>query len=278
VRRTILLALPISFWGCFFGTFHTAQPLRPGEIDAGIYANVPAHVVPEGKNAAIYGKYGIYPTGGGFFSIGAMRNLSVGLTANFLGLAPYAKWTFYKHPKYEFYSSLMPKLYVDIFSTSMLTPEMDLIVGARVNRYFSWYVSYQLLYSITGYKYDPNFTGDTIRIPGAIRSLPYLHQYVALGLDLTGQFKGKTGTVPYGLRLEFGASYFYYDGKYYPFLNFGVALTGGTALGCLSLAARNPQCCMYGTLAGYQLMMKAYTTPEEDEENKQEKEVGTERK
>ncbi len=277
-RFLILLPGSLLLGGCFFGTFQTAQPLQPGEIDAGLYANVPAHVVPESKNAAIYGKYGVFPTFGGFFGVGAMKNLSVGLTANFLGLAPYAKWTFYKHPRYEFYSSVVPKLYVDVFSTSLITPEIDLLMGARVNRYFSWYLSYQLLYSITGYKYDPNFTLDTVRIPGAVRRFPYLHQYVAFGIDLSGHFKGKTGTIPYGLRLEFGGSYFYYDGKYYPFLNFGIALTGGTALGCVTLAARNPQCCMYGTLVGYQLMMKAYTTPEEDKDNEEDKEVGTGKK
>ncbi len=279
VKRVLILPFVMAFsGGCFFGTFQTAQPVRPGEMDFGLYANFPAYISPEARNAALYGDQAVVPTFGGFWGIGAMRNLTVGLTAGFLGLGPYAKWTFYKHRRYHFYSSLIPKLYIDPFSTTNLTPEVDVVIGGKANRNFSWYFSYQLLYSLTGEKDSPLLGVEPVKIPGSFRRFPYLHQYAAVGLDLVGNFKGKKGDIPYGLRMELGVSYYYYDGKYYPFLNFGIALTGGTALGCLSLAAQNPQCCFYGSLLAYDLMLRAYRTPVEDEKKKPDKEVGEEKR
>lgn len=271
MRRVILIYPLIG--GCFFGTFQTAQPVKQGEIDFGLYANFPAYLTPESKNEAIYGGYAILPYGGIFAGIGATQNLSIGITGSFLGIGPYTKWTVYKFPRYESYISVIPKLYIDVFSTSLLTPEIDMVVGAKTNDVLSWYVAYQVLYSGTGYKYS-DMLPETLKIPGAIRRLPGLHQYIAFGIDLTGKFKGQKTNIPYGLRLELGGSYFYANGKYYPFINLGIALTGGTALGVLTLASQNPDCCLFCTAAGYSWLLKAYTTPTEDEKKKPKKEKG----
>lgn len=277
MKRFIVL-IPLVFWGCFFGAFQTAQPINQGEIDFGLYFNFPAYLTPESKNAAIYNDYAIYPYGGLFGGIGATKNLSLGLTASFLGIGPYAKWTVYKFPRYESYISLVPKFYVDVFTTALLTPQMDIIWGAKTNRVLSWYMAYQVMYSGKGYKYNPSISTDTFRIPGAIRRIPGLHHYISFGIDLTGKFKGQKSNIPYGLRIEFGGSYFYADGKYYPFVNFGVALTGGTALGLMTIAAKEPTCCLYTTAIGYAWLMQIYTTPTEDEKKKPKKETGKEQK
>ncbi len=276
MRRVILVYPFIT--GCFFGTFQTAQPVKQGEIDFGLYANFPAYLTSESRNEAIYNSYAIVPYGGIFAGIGATRNLSIGISGSFLGIGPYTKWTIYKFPKYESYISVVPKLYIDVFSTSLLTPEIDMVIGAKANKVLSWYIAYQVLYSGTGYKYSEMLQGvfpkDTVKIPGAIRRIPGLHHYIAFGIDLTGKFRGQKASIPYGLRLELGGSYFYANGKYYPFINLGIAITGGTALGVLTLASKNPDCCLYCTAAGYSWLLKAYTTPTEDEKKKPKKEKG----
>ncbi len=270
----------LLFQGCFFGTFQTAQPIMQGEIDFGLYMNIPAYLSEHSKNQSIYEGYAILPYGGIFGGIGATRNLSIGLSGSFLGVGPYAKWTVYKFPKYESYISIVPHLYVDVLSTSMLTPQIDFIWGAKTNKVVSWYMAYQVMYSGTGYKYNELVQGilpkDTIRIPGAIRSIPGLHHYIAFGVDLSGNFKGQRSQIPYGLRMELGGSYFYSseDNKYYPFINLGIALTGGTALGCITVASKEPDCCIYGAVLGYSMLLKSYTTPTEEKEKKPQKETG----
>ncbi|MEO0139257.1 MAG: hypothetical protein ABIL16_03690 [candidate division WOR-3 bacterium] len=276
--KKFLFLIPLTFWGCFFGTFQTAQPINQGEIDFGLYFNFPAYLTQESKNAAIYNNYAILPYGGIFAGVGATKNLGVGLGASFLGIGPYAKWTVYKFPRYESYISLVPKLYVDVFSTSMLTPQLDMIFGAKANRVISWYIGYQVMYSASEYIYNPLLSTDTFKIPGAIRRIPNLHQYISFGIDLTGKFRGQKSDIPYGLRIEFGGSYFYADGTYYPFINLGIALTGGSALGVLTLAAKEPTCCFYATAMGYSWLLNAYRTPTEDEKKKPKKETGTKQK
>jgi len=274
MKRLVFL-LPIAFSGCFFGTFQTSEPVKPGEIDGAIYMNMPAYLSGDHKNQAIYARQAILPYFGGFIGMGALDNLSLGVTGSLLGIGPYAKWTAYKHRKYEAYLSLVPKLYIDVFFTTTVTPQLDVIWGARANNVLSWYVFYQVLYSWEGGKViEP----DTFRIPGEIRRLRGFHQYVGFGVDLTGKVKGQRSPVPLGLRLEIGGSYFYgSDGKYYPFINLGVGLTGGLAAGLIGYTAQNPQCCYIGALA-YAWMLNAYLTPTEDPRKKPKKETGKEEK
>jgi hypothetical protein len=267
--------ISIAFGGCFFGTFQTAEPVKQGEIDGAIYMNIPAYLSREHKNQAIYAQQSIYPYFGGFIGMGALDNLSLGVTGSLLGIGPYAKWTVYKHRKYESYLSLVPKLYIDVFFTTTVTPQLDVIWGARASKVFSWYLFYQVLYSGEGGKIIGT---DTFRIPGEIRRLRGIHQYVGFGVDLTGKIKGQRSPVPLGLRLEIGGSYFYGpDGKYYPFINLGIGLTGGLAAGLIGYTAQNPQCCYIGALA-YAWMLGAYSTPTEDSKKKPKKETGKEEK
>ena len=118
----------LAFSGCFFGTFQTAEPVKQGEMDAGLYLNFSSD--PRAKTTTY---------GGGFLGFGVTDNLSLGLGAGGTGIGPYAKWTAYRHPNYYLYFSLVPRIYLDIFSsTHTAFPQMDLIFGARANRFFSW--------------------------------------------------------------------------------------------------------------------------------------------
>ncbi len=263
----------LAFGGCFFGTFQTAEPIKQGEIDGAIYMNVPAYLNSDHKNNAIYARQAIYPYFGGFIGMGALDNLSLGVTGSLLGIGPYAKWTVYKPRKYEAYLSLVPKLYIDVLLTTTVTPQIDVIWGARANKVLSWYIFYQLLYSGEGGKIiEP----DTLRIPGEVRRFRGFHQYVGFGVDLTGKIKGQRSPVPLGLRLEIGGSYFYdTSGRYYPFINLGVGLAGGLAAGVIGYTAQNPECCHIGALA-YAWMLSAYSTPKEDAKKKPKKETGKE--
>jgi len=274
--------ISIAFSGCFFGTFQTAEPLKQGEIDGAIYMNIPTYLSMEHKNQAIYAQQSILPYFGGLIGMGALDNLSLGVTGSPLGIGPYAKWTVYKHRKYESYLSLVPKIYIDVLLKKTLTPQLDVIWGARANKMFSWYLFYQVLYSGEGRKIIDikiiDIDRDTFRIPGEIRRLRGIHQYVGFGVDLTGKIKGQRSPVPLGLRLEIGGSYFYGpDGKYYPFINLGVGLTGGLAAGVIGYTAQNPECCYIGALA-YAWMLRAYSTPTEDPKKKPKKETGKEEK
>jgi len=81
--------MSIAFSGCFFGTFQTAEPVKQGEMDAGLYLNFSSD--PRAKTTTY---------GGGFLGFGVMDNLSLGLGAGGTGIGPYAKWTAYRHPNY----------------------------------------------------------------------------------------------------------------------------------------------------------------------------------
>jgi len=134
----------LAFGGCFFGTFQTAEPVKQGEMDAGLYLNFSSD--PKTKTTTY---------GGGFLGFGVTDNLSLGLGAGGTGIGPYAKWTAYRHPNYYLYFSLVPRIYLDVFSPpSTAFPQMDFIFGARANRFFSWYVFYQVLYSPYGFRIE----------------------------------------------------------------------------------------------------------------------------
>jgi hypothetical protein len=208
--------MSIAFGGCFFGTFQTAEPVKQGEMDAGLYLNFSSD--PRAKTTTY---------GGGFLGFGVTDNLSLGLGAGGTGIGPYAKWTAYRHPNYYLYFSLVPRIYLDVFSSPTTAfPQMDFIFGARANRFFSWYVFYQVLYSQREMKV---YEGDTFRIPGRIKDLPLYH-YAGLGFDITTVFRGLNQKTPYGFRIEIGGSYFRHNGRYEPVISFGFALTNASAL------------------------------------------------
>jgi len=104
--KRFILIISIAFGGCFFGTFQTAEPVKQGEMDAGLYLNFSSD--PRAKTTTY---------GGGFLGFGVTDNLSLGLGAGGTGIGPYAKWTAYRHPNYYLYFSLVPRIYLDVFSS-----------------------------------------------------------------------------------------------------------------------------------------------------------------
>jgi type I restriction enzyme R subunit len=127
----------------------------------------------------------------------------------------------------EIVNELLEQAELDVFSSPTTAfPQMDFIFGARANRFFSWYVFYQVLYSQREMKV---YEWDTFRIPGRIKDLPLYH-YAGLGFDITTVFRGLNQKTPYGFRIEIGGSYFRHNGRYEPVISFGFALTNASAL------------------------------------------------
>ncbi len=93
-KSFLLLPLILLLQGCFFGTFQTAESLKPGEVNAGWYGNLPLYfdssVKEKSKNHDL-GAF-IYPNVGGYLMYGASSSLDFGMRGSIgEGLGPFAK-------------------------------------------------------------------------------------------------------------------------------------------------------------------------------------------
>jgi hypothetical protein len=82
---------------CFFGTFRTADTLRPGAVDAGGYINFPVYFSKAEKDSSEENLGGAFvtPNLGGYLEYGASRNSTFGVHASTgEGIGPYGRVRF----------------------------------------------------------------------------------------------------------------------------------------------------------------------------------------
>ncbi len=84
--------------GCFFGTFQTAQSLKPGDVDAGWYVSYPLYFnrnVKKRSEEQGIGSYDSRPNVGGFIAYGASPSTDFGLWGSLgEGFGPFGKFQF----------------------------------------------------------------------------------------------------------------------------------------------------------------------------------------
>ncbi len=83
--------------GCFFGTFRTADTLKPGQVDAGGYINFPVYFSRAEKSSSKEDSLGAYitPNIGGYLEYGASDGATFGIHASFgEGIGPYGRFRF----------------------------------------------------------------------------------------------------------------------------------------------------------------------------------------
>lgn len=86
--------------GCFFGTFRTADTLRPGEVDAGGYINFPVYFSKVEKDSSKAKGLGAFvtPNVGGYLEYGASNRATFGVHASLgEGIGPYGRFQFMRN-------------------------------------------------------------------------------------------------------------------------------------------------------------------------------------
>ena len=202
VMKRFFLLLPFVFLleGCFFGTFQTAESLKPGDVNAGWYANMPLYFdnsVKEKSKEHNKGAF-IYPNIGGYLMYGASKSVDFGMRGSLgEGLGPFTKIQFLNEKNLFLSGAIIAGMAYHPVAQG-ISLRADLIFSKRLSLYSSLYWGWTIMrapdYRMLAYK------------DVKLNDIKEFREFNAifLGVDLKRK-KGSSyfNKIPFGLTMEF---------------------------------------------------------------------------
>ncbi len=196
------LILPIIFLmqGCFFGTFQTAESLKPGDVNAGWYVNIPLYFDASTRNESKQSDNGAYeyPNVGGYLLYGASNRIGFGIRGSFgEGIGPFTKIQFLDE-KITFLSGAVMAGMAYHPVAQGISLRGDLVFSKRLSLYSSIYWGWTIL-RVPDYR---KLAYENVKI-GDIKDFREFNA-LFVGVDLKRKRRSSYfKKIPFGMTMEF---------------------------------------------------------------------------
>lgn len=199
----ILILYPIIslLSGCFFGTFQTARPIPPGNVDSGWYVNIPLYAnksVREAQKSA--GTSFTIPNFGGRISYGAAEFAEFGIYGSLgEGIGPFGKFLLLSEDSYPLSFGTLLGFAYHPFAQG-ISWKLNLILSHKISPYASIYGGFH-------YGYQPDYRtnfppGEDIWQISNFRGFEEL--FMGIELVRRRDVRKRLKRLPYSLVMELG--------------------------------------------------------------------------